>query len=274
MDTSIPLLAFTYAHRGQHARTLRPYDWVMPRKRWHTLLIARKLHLYLWEITLISITKTQKNKNGWQKVHPTKLHFLSSYQTRLSHLTCSIRHVMSIYHRPNDQRRDYGSASWVPWNAISICNDQRARRVSDSRPGCSSRMNKPLWRATKLRGAPHMHKSAIEWDPFSSLPDSSSSIYKNTTSTLHIYICKLPVYLSPIRPALYKNTTSTLHIYICKLPMYSTGLWQTLARLQNGIPCSSFTMCYWITGKFTYGFQLQLEKVSLASDVLCMFSFD
>ena len=173
--------------------------------------------LSLWNHSDIDHENTEKQKPLTEGTS-TKLHFLSSYQTRLSHLACSIRHVMSIYHRPNDQTRDYGSASWVPWNAISICNDQRARRVSDSRPGCPSRMNKPLWRATKLRGAPHMHKPAIEWNPFSSLPDSSSSIYK--------------------------NTTSTLHICICKLPMYSTGLWQTLARLQNGIPCSSFTMCY------------------------------
>lgn len=146
--------------------------------------------------------------------------------------------------------RDYGSASWVPWNAISICNDQRARRVSDSRPGCPSRMNKPLWRATKLRGAPRMHKPAIEWNPFSSLPDSSSSIYKNTTSTLHIYICKLPMYSTGLWQTLGSKTASHAVASQCvigsqgSLLMVSNYSWRKLAWRQMYYVCLVLTKLY------------------------------
>lgn len=168
-----------------------------------------------------------ENKSRWQKVHPPNCIFHHS-NAPVSHLACSIRHVMSIYHRLG-QMTKHGSAGWVPRNTISICNDQRARRVSDSRPGCPSRMNKPLWRATKLRRAPHMHPSQF------------------------------------VQPYIYNYILLYIYLQVANVPHGAFDRWHTLARLQKGIPCSSFTMCYWITRKFSYGFQLQLEKVKLGA---------
>lgn len=140
------------------------------------------------------------------------------------------------------------SPSWVPRNAISICNDQRARRVRDSRTSLSDEQA-GVTRDEAQGGAPHMRRPACQ------------------------RMASVSFSLSPIHPAVYV----TLTIYICKTASChctARALIDTLARLQKGIPCSSFTVCCWITRKFSYVSQAQLEKVSLASDVLCIFSSD
>jgi hypothetical protein len=192
----------------------------------HTLLINRRKAASLSEKSLRCRSGKHRKQQPLTEAAATKLHFLSPHQASLSHIACSIRHVMSICHLPNDQTRELAQAGCHETQFQFVMTSAHGVLGTAGRP---SRMNRPVWRATKLRG---VHRTcadlpANEWHPFPSL--------------------------SPIRAAVYV----TLTIYICKTASchcLARALIDTLARLQKGIPCSSFAKCYWITGKFSYVF--------------------
>lgn len=130
-------------------------------------LIAGKLHLSLKKSLRCRSGKHRKQQ-PLTEAAATKLHFLSPHQPSLSHIACSIRHVMSICHLPNDQTRELAQAGYHETQFQFVMTSAHGVLGTAGRP---SRMNRPVWRATKLRG---VHRTcadlpANEWHPFPSL---------------------------------------------------------------------------------------------------------
>lgn len=134
----------------------------------HTLLINRRkaASLSLKNHSDVDQENTENNSR-WQKLLPPNC-ILSPHQASLSHIACSIRHVMSICHLPNDQTRELAQAGCHETQFQFVMTSAHGVLGTAGRP---SRMNRPVWRATKLRG---VHRtcadlSANEWHPFPSL---------------------------------------------------------------------------------------------------------